>query len=478
MEQKMLLQKQAILKRFYLGEPPDALPTSNTTDYFNIYRRFLKAEMNEDLKEEARSFLKKQLGIVETLPDSLPKNIDDLPDWIHQKTLGTGRQYQEYLQHRKAGSPRFYFKNKAQALLFLQQIEPTKSVDGAWLYAAIHEWKEQHYYPLIQIYLEELGYGTSAQNHVVLYHKLLQKEGIRTVSLPDHYYYQGCIQLALSIVGHEFLPELIGFNFGYEQTPLHLLISTYELDELGIDPYYFSLHVTIDNADTGHSKQAMNAVYSFMPLLSGKQDFYRRLKNGAKLNDLGMGSNDIISSLDLNKAVTEIFKQKAFIGQFSHGDYCKVQGKTMNEWLSCTDDIQPFITALEAIKWIKPNQDPQDSRFWQLISGDKAIMKGVFNQAELQIIYDWIAGEWKTEAIPGRRYRVQKPVLRLIEQAVDVFKSADIEELESQLDSQKSVDAKMALLIPYLSPALHSTDVGLWATQQYTALFNPALLQN
>jgi|GEM_PF-6927555 len=33
-----------------------------------------------------------------------------------------------------------------------------------------------------------------------------------------------------------YLPEVVGFNFGYEQLPLHLLITTYELDELALPP--------------------------------------------------------------------------------------------------------------------------------------------------------------------------------------------------------------------------------------------------
>jgi hypothetical protein len=62
----------------------------------------------------------------------------------------------------------------------------------------------------------------------------------------------------------KFLPEVIGFNLGYEQLPLHLLITAYELKELHIDPYYFTLHITVDNADSGHAKQAVDAVFSAM----------------------------------------------------------------------------------------------------------------------------------------------------------------------------------------------------------------------
>ena len=77
---------------------------------------------------------------------------------------------------------------------------------------------------------------------------------------------QGLIQLALAYNSDQFLPELIGYNLGYEQLPLHLLITAYELNELGIDPYYFTLHVTVDNADSGHARKAWEARYAFQPL--------------------------------------------------------------------------------------------------------------------------------------------------------------------------------------------------------------------
>ncbi len=52
--------------------------------------------------------------------------------------------------------------------------------------------------------------------------------------LSDDHYIQGALQLAMAHHADQFLPEIIGFNLGYEQLPLHLLITAYELKELGI----------------------------------------------------------------------------------------------------------------------------------------------------------------------------------------------------------------------------------------------------
>ncbi len=59
------------------------------------------------------------------------------------------------------------------------------------------------------------------------------------MNLPDEYYHQSAIQLALAYAPSDFIPEIAGFNFGYERLPLHLLITNYELKGLGIDSKYF-----------------------------------------------------------------------------------------------------------------------------------------------------------------------------------------------------------------------------------------------
>src|SRR5690606_1447442 len=94
--------------------------------------------------------------------------------------------------------------------------------------------------------------------------------------LPDPLFQQGLVQLALGWNAQEFLPEIVGFNLAYEQLPLHLLITAYELNELGIDPYYFTLHVTVDNADTGHARRACTAALAVAPRIDGEGDYWRR----------------------------------------------------------------------------------------------------------------------------------------------------------------------------------------------------------
>src|SRR5204863_5849817 len=139
-------------------------------------------------------------------------------------------------------------------------------------------------------YLEELGEGIPSRHHVLLYRKLLATHGCEGwQQLSAEHFTQGAIQLALAHHADEFLPEVIGFNLGYEQLPLHLLITAYELKELGLDPYYFTLHVTVDNTDTGHARRAVQAVVDNMPRLGDATAFWRRVRAGYQLSNAGAG---------------------------------------------------------------------------------------------------------------------------------------------------------------------------------------------
>lgn len=184
-------------------------------------------------------------------------------------------------------------------------------------------------------YLEELGDGVPAQNHVVLYRKLLAEHGLPDMpDIDDDRYLQGAVQLALGYAGDDYLPEVIGYNLGYEQLPLHLLISAYELSELDIDPYYFTLHVTIDNASTGHAHKAVQSLMQLMPMEADRESFWRRVTRGYRLNDLGQGSRAVIESFDLDRELLDMLERKRPFGQHMHSDYCKFEGRTVNQWLA------------------------------------------------------------------------------------------------------------------------------------------------
>ncbi len=337
------------------------------------------------------AFLEQGLRASRQLPCDLPERLSGLEAWMAQHTDGVLADYQHYLAQRKAGAPRQYFATRSHALHFLTAVAPTKTVDGSWLYGLLSHWQDDRFATLIRIYLDELGGGVPEQNHVLLYKRLLLANGCeRWEHLDDHHFMQGALQLALAHNAERFLPELIGFNLGYEQLPLHLLITAYELNELGIDPTYFGLHVTVDNADTGHARQALQGLRDSLPVLGDRQAFYRRVVDGYRLNDLGAGTNSVIAGFNLEAELIEVLTRKSAAGKQAHADYCRIGGRTVNDWLSEPANLPGFVEALQRSGWIKRGEPAQNSRFWKLIDGERADMFGIFSAYEQQVLRDWI----------------------------------------------------------------------------------------
>ncbi|WP_312936638.1 iron-containing redox enzyme family protein [Pseudomonas sp.] len=423
-----------------------------------VYHALLRDPQTTELAT-AREFLDAQLMLAKGLGDDiagLPENLDTLPAWIEHNGQEVAHAYRDYLDGRRAGRGREFFRCKAHALHFLQHVAPTKLVDGAWLYNALSHANDWRYHHLIRTYLEELGDGDPGLNHVVLYRKLLADHDCApTEVLEESLYVQGAIQLALGHLGDEYLPELLGYNLGYEQLPLHLLISSFELNELGIDPYYFTLHVTIDNASSGHARKAVDTVLDLLPTDDSRDAFIARMRAGYLLNELGKGTKAVIAGFDLEQEVVDMLERKRSFGQHLHSDYCRLDGLTVNQWLSEPGRCREFLTVLENKGWIKHDQDPADSRFWQLMDGPGAPMFGVFNGYEMQLLRDWIAGDW----LDADALRRQNPFRAQFRRRVSP-------DAASSAAASRSAVATHTL-IELLSPAQHATPEGLSATRVY-----------
>jgi hypothetical protein len=420
--------------------------------HYSLYSRLLRGQV-EGEQDNVRDFLHEQLEIAKKLPSNLPADLADLSAWVASNSHSVAERYRVYLEERRAGGPRKFFTNKAHALYFLQSVAPSKLVDGAWLYGTVKHANDWRYHGLIRTYLEELGDGEPALNHVVLYRNLLTEHDCAPIAaLDDALYLQGAIQLGLGHLSDEFLPEVLGYNLGYEQLPLHLLITSFELSELGIDPYYFTLHVTIDNASSGHAHKAVQAVLDLLPNDDSRGEFLQRLQAGYLLNDLGLGSTDIVRAFDLEEEVVSMLETKSTFGQHMHSDYCRLEGRTINDWLATPGQSRQLLTALEDRGWIKRNQDPQDSRFWQLIDGPGAVMFGVFSGYEMQLLKDWIAGDWQA---PGQNNPFRTRFRRRHVASTDTGQQGT------------SPSLPFAELVQLIAPDTHPTPEGLAATRIY-----------
>ena len=466
---------------------PDHLaPAPNDDKTRQLYECLSSRPPDEAAKTQAAAFLDHALAQAESDTCELPESPHDLGAWMHNSAQLASASYRAYLACRKAGKPRRYFQNRSHALYFLRTVAPTKLVDGAWLYGVLAHWQNQRFSNLIATYLEELGEGRAGKNHVHLYRDLLRRYGLDTADkLPDPFYLQGAVQLALAYNAADFLPEVIGFNLGYEQLPLHLLITAYELNELGIDPYYFTLHITVDNADTGHARRAVQAVLDCLPREADSAAFWQRVRNGCKLSEAGIGTTQVIAGFDIEQEVIGIFSRKSVIGHGAHSDYCRVAGRSINDWLACSDSIPAFLAALRQAGWIKPRVPVQQSRFWQLLQGDRAEMFGVFSPYELQLIHDWIRGAASADgqaydepALEADQRRASfRAITRQAGQPCGVSLSQppqlldpDLETLRAQVAMTADMTHKKKLLVQAMSPDRHWTPAGLYATRLFRQL--------
>jgi hypothetical protein len=439
------------------------------------------------------AYLRSRIAAVQGIPADLPPTLAQLPAWIEARSEAVGIQYREYLAARKGGAPRRYFHNRAHALNFIKSVAPTKLVDGSWLYGMLKHWDSPDFHPLIKTYLEELGEGAPSKNHVTIYRKLLATHGIDNwEELSDDHFVQGAIQLALGQNAERFLPEVIGFNLGYEQLPLHLLITSYELNEFGIDPYYFTLHVTVDNAATGHAQKAVQALLDLMPRVGDRAAFYKRVLDGYRLNELGASTNSVIAGFDVQDELVRILAQKSVVGKNMHSDYCRVAGRSVNEWLGEPGQIPGFLAAMETAGWIKRGEEVEHSRFWRLIEGERAEMFGVFSSYEQQVLRDWIesspGSSVKQERVLSHRARQRTldnlgqhadrsgnfPERGLIRRraARDTGSESELALLEQRVASATGKGEAMALLLELMTPAQHHSAAGLMATRMYSQLLD------
>jgi hypothetical protein len=454
--------------------------------YFVLYSEPLRAAA------DGAAYLREHISAVRELPAELPPELPQLKAWVRERVDSVGAEYREYLAARKQGAPRRYFSSRAHALYFIKGVAPTKLVDGAWLYGLLPHWDDPDARPLVRTYLEELGDGVPDKNHVRLYRKLLGTHSLEHwEQLPDDRFVQGAIQLALACNAEQFLPEIIGYNLGYEQLPLHLLVTSYELNELGIDPHYFTLHVTVDNAATGHSHKAVQALEQMLPACGDRVAFYRRVQDGYLLNEPGASTTSVIRQFDLEHELLQILAAKSAVGKSLHSDYCRVAGRSVNDWLSAPGNVPGFLDALQAAGWISRGEAPEHSRFWRLVSGDRAEMFGVFSTYELEVLREWIASTPGTpvtsarvishrarrRALDNLRQQAQRrayPERGLIRRHAHEDENCDNElrQLEARVAGAGSRGEAIGLLAGLMSPALHHTPAGLMATRMFARLMD------
>ena len=404
---KDLYFKLQNLERF-----PEVLPQS---------RDLLVSLLAECLGDASRSQQANILSIERYAPESLASFLQSETDQIT-------REWERYIARRRAGSAAEMFQDRGEAEWWLKQIAPVKYVDGAWLghinkittpFALRRATKDAW-----QVMSEELGDGNPQMNHVYVYRALMEDIGSGLPEAdhidfihPRHQLDEECVwkaaiaQLLVSLFPHEFLPEILGFNLHFEGLTMETMMAAKELEEFGLNPYYFVLHISIDNADSGHTAIAMHAVMKYMGHVlqtqgaSSAEQAWRRVQAGFILSQECSKSpqcpsqrRSVARSFPNNTREAEvirIFKAKAPV---AHGIHCgsriRFGGRKLDDWLephafAGRQWQMDFLKHLGNLKpWVRKGDSHRSRLVQELSWGGK--MFGSFTQSEVEAVKQWI----------------------------------------------------------------------------------------
>ncbi|KAF7161922.1 hypothetical protein CNMCM5623_007337 [Aspergillus felis] len=335
------------------------------------------------------------LGIEEFMPAKLA-------EFVRTAEAKTKTEWEDYLARRKSGSPRELFHDAECARHWLRQNATLKYVDGAWL-SHIHKVITPFAVRRVtkdawQVLSEELGDGDLRKNHVFLYQQLLGQVSSQLPAgdsedfirphrgLDDVGVWRAAVaQLLISRFPHEFLPEILGFNLHFEGLTFTTLQVARELKELGIDPYYFLIHITIDNSDSGHTAMAMETVIRYLDTVqtqegnNGAQKAWKRIRAGYVLSE--RSATVSVRSLENKKTVpvTEGLL-KMSLRYFKQ----KLVQRTKSIAL-----VLDFLYALaNCTPWVKRGDSENSSLIHELCWGGR--MFGSFTHHEVETVKNWI----------------------------------------------------------------------------------------
>ncbi|KAF2995173.1 hypothetical protein E8E14_002885 [Neopestalotiopsis sp. 37M] len=391
--------------------------------YQEFYFKLQNLEQNRDILPQARQLLLKMLTRSLAYAKSTTVDGNILAIETYNRILD---QWELYLQRRNSGHGIELFDSRESAQKWLRGIAPVKYVDGAWL-GHMHRVTTPFALRAItknawQILSEELGDGDLQKNHVYLFKHLLQtfdeklpasdtaefldaNEGTDDINT----WKAAVAQLLISLFPNDFLPEILGFNLHYEMLTLETLKAAKELPRFGLSAYYFHIHVSIDNADSGHTAMALGIVTAYLDHVRASQgevvmqEAWKRIQAGYLLSKV-VGADDIVPNTvsSLNRQLTDkevrlldIFRLKAGA---SHRIHCasqvKIGQRTLVEWLSpaiwASKQWQlDFLDSLnKARPWVQRGNSSKSLLIRELSWNGR--MFGAFTDAEVKLVADWI----------------------------------------------------------------------------------------
>lgn len=308
-------------------------------------------------------------------------------------------------------------------------MSPLKYVDGAWL-GHINRITTPFLFRCViknawQVLSEEYGDGDLDKHHANIYHKLMREVAPELPGADELAFTDSChglddvsvwraavAQLIMSLFPHDFLPEILGYNLHFESIKLETLMVARELREVGIDPYYFTLHVSIDNADSGHTAMALNTAEQYLHVTESafgtdaKRRAWRRVQAGFVLSEYLEEHNSFAPDLDqqllsgtateAERNVIKIIRTKAAWSDKIHcASNLRLGGRKLAEWLdpaflTTSQEHQiEFVRRLAASRfWVHPGSSEKSRLVKELSWG--GCMFGAFTNTEVEVVRAWI----------------------------------------------------------------------------------------
>ncbi len=161
----------------------------------------------------------------------------------------------------------------------LEQVAPMILIDGCWLLNSqrLHSVSPEISRILFSIYCDEIGNGELQQNHPFIFQQLLDSLSIQlppagSKEFSQHPGFINCafdlpvFMLSLASFPQLFFPELLGLNMAIELSGLGkgYLQLVDDWKYWGIDPTIARIHISIDNAASGHTFLAKKAIRIYM----------------------------------------------------------------------------------------------------------------------------------------------------------------------------------------------------------------------
>ncbi|KAK0701439.1 hypothetical protein B0T21DRAFT_268364, partial [Apiosordaria backusii] len=410
--------------------------------YKNLYHRLHHLEDYPNAASEARCLLISLLSeaLLErrsgaSVPDSTdePSTLASIIDIQQRKT---SLEWEDYVQKRRMGGPRQMLRNRTAAVEWLKQMAPLKYVDGAWL-GHINRITTPFLFSSVvkiawQVLSEEYGDGDENKHHAHIYHKLMQDLAPNLPSpdelaftepgqgMDDPSVWRAAVgQLVISLFPHDFLPEILGYNVHFESIKLETLIVAWELRELGIDPYYFNLHVSIDNAHSGHTAMALHAAQQYLEVVGSnfgadrKRQACRRLYAGFALSEYleqpihNAPTTDKLMHVEertsawkrdvgAEERVADILYVKAARSSKIHcASRIRLGGRALSEWLDPSFLAASKERATELVRhlaaadsWVRRGNSGESRFVRELLWGGR--MFGAFTSTEVAAVRAWI----------------------------------------------------------------------------------------